>query len=316
MLYFIMRHKLASITLLFFFVLIQCHAQIDSAAVNDSTLYPYLLIDEKGFHPHELINYKRQLEMDKELDIAFYKERKRFCYTACDAYSQGFIYRSLNLPVDTKLLRQLLLCSENDTIEEEAYNLILEPCNNIKNAENDNHIRVFTLDEAQKDSSILFVRTDGDNDPRRTGYLGGFLVFRKDKTQYHLTDVGFGELVGFDVLKSGRLQPLIWVFPKNASNAIQNAEIRLEWDGEHLKANEVTLLQQVNPLGFYINFSTNDIKKHKKYKRLRKLCINEEHEIQKGVKIHWKHNSFSLSNRMLKNVDYRDFWNDKGFKID
>jgi hypothetical protein len=258
MLYFIMRHKLASITLPFFFVLIQCHAQIDSAAVNDSTLYPYLLIDEKGFHPHELINYKRQLEMDKELDTAFYKERKRFCYTACDAYSQGFIYRSLNLSVDTKLLRQLLLCSENDTIEEEAYNLILEPCNKIKNEINDNGIQVFTLDEAQKDSSILFVRTVGDNDPRETGYLGVFLVFRKNKTQYDLTDVGFGALVGFDVLKSGRLQPLIWASPKKAPINIQNAEIRLEWNGEHLKANEVTLLQQDNPSGFDTNIYTND----------------------------------------------------------
>ena len=131
-------------------------------------------------------------------------------------------------------------------------------------------------------------------------------MFKKNKMQYHLTDIGFGKLVGFDVLKSGWLQPIIWILAKNQSyanpkqaeaykkRAPNHLEIRLEWNGEHLKANEVTLLQESYYDGDHDYFSTNDLKKHKKYRRLRKFYISEEHEIQKGVKIHWQYNSLSL----------------------
>lgn len=308
-----MKVKIKLIALFFSAVFSQSYAQRDSISKEYESASEYDVTN-----PYLMKRLKRHWEIDSELDTSRYVKRKRFQYVFDLSRRFECNFNEHKIDVDTFLLKQLLLCRQNDTIDEFAYYMWLDPC--IYTTYEDD-IHVFTLDTEQKDSSVILVTLcDGDSEPRFGYNLGTFLVFKKEKAKYKLTDVGFGKISALDFDKQGRVQPLVCVYPKEG-NPFDILEVRLAWDGKHLIENQITGGTYNDSEGEDHTFSSAELKKEGRYEPLANEYIHGKADILRGVKIHWRYNSYSLYQK--KNATdpeekkaYRKLKWTRGFRID
>jgi hypothetical protein len=266
----------------------------------------------------EAINSRPQTDIDADIDTSLFKKRFRLICTSKSIFDLGNnVIEGLDKSlVNVNLLRQLLLCKVNDSIEEYAYHMPLENCNHVNL-----DLRIFTLDKDQKDSSVLLVYiNEGDTyEEKITFDAGVFLVFNKQGNSYKIKDIGFRRLAAFDCDKNNKLYPIFfgWSNLGDRDKMTGWGETRLKWDGNHLVAHEVVMLREDWD---YMNFLTPKTIKENKFYR---TCANRflgSSEIQKGVKIHWREGSRSL--KLRNDPKYRGekffrdtIWN-RGFKID
>jgi hypothetical protein len=266
----------------------------------------------------EAINSRPQTDIDADIDTSLFKKRFRLICTSKSIFDLGNnIIEGLDKSlVNVNLLRQLLLCKVNDSIEEYAYHMPLENCNHVNL-----DLRIFTLDKDQKDSSVLLVYiNEGDTyEEKITFDAGVFLVFNKQGNSYKIKDIGFRRLAAFDCDKNNKLYPIFfgWSNLGDRDKMTGWGETRLKWDGNHLVAHEVVMLRED---WNYMNFLTpKTIKKNKFYKSCANRFLGGS-EIQKGVKIHWREGSRSLKLRNNSKCTRRNFFRDtiwtRGFKID
>jgi hypothetical protein len=251
-----------------------------------------------------------QLEIDADLDTQFFQKRIRFGYSLDDLWSCNPDFLDTSL-VDKRLMRKLLLCKDNDSKDEIAYHMHLELCNLMQ----DNKIRIFTLDKAQKDSSILLVSIEHGDDYDNTHHIGTgvFLVFKKVNTEYKITDVGFGNIIALDIDKQDKIYPIIYGhtylnlgYDSNPSHI----EVRMKWEGKHFSTHEVVSFGTRG-------LSASVIKKNKEYSSLAEKVVSQSEDWQKGVKIHYFFRSHIRELRKEpRGKFYRDSIWTRGFKID
>ncbi len=307
--------------------LVSCFAQQDSLKIKKNK---GRFIDTQDKN----IDKKTYLKIDAEIDTSLYIERKRCIYPFSPMLRYSCNYNYLgNPPINQVLLNQLQLCTFNnpDTSDEFAYHLRLKNCDDIEN----NDIRIFTFDKDQKDSSLLLVTIcEGDlsNGRRLSDSWGAFLVFKREKVAYQLTDIGFGKIVAFDFDKYNRMHPIVYGETENAKRVAYDemkpqtvvfAEVRLSWDGTHLKANEVVGAEFIGPNNSVENtiLSISEMKKRKLYNSVKRRYAKKRDDILRGVKIHWRYRSYTLMKRKTdkhhKNDEYYESekWKN-GFKID
>jgi hypothetical protein len=228
--------------------------------------------------------------LDSHLDTSLYKERIRLLMALDCGDNNLCDYHFSENKLDKGLLKKLNLCKINDTNDVYAYYLLLEECDYVCSDE----MRVFTLDKAQKDSSVLLVAIcEGDQDPRNSSQ-GLCLVFMRQEGNYNLTDIVFGKLTAFDVDKNDRLHPIFWgygerFYPEKKSDEPYSLEVQMGWDGKHLKSNEIVGVDfsDSNTL------STKDMKSQGIYNRLSKKYIGLGADMVKGRKIHWIFRSYA-----------------------
>lgn len=263
------------------------------------------------------------LKIDSQLDTNEYRERKRFinAFDYNDKYNCKYDFGSSLL--NKSLIKELGLCTNSKDIQVN-YHLILNICEKIT----DEDFHIFTFDKEQKDSSVLFIAIcEGDVPVEKVSgtTLGTFLVFKKQKSSYQLTDIGFGKLVAFDFDKNNRIQPIIFGESKdyNYPNYIEkngspnHLEIRMAWNGEHLQANEIISAEFPEKDMFEQIFSINEMKKRELYTPIRQAYIGQADDILNNVKIHWRFRSWSLKYKQEPNAieQHKKKWT-KGFKIE
>ncbi|MEO0041522.1 MAG: hypothetical protein RL329_970 [Bacteroidota bacterium] len=187
-------------------------------------------------------------------------------------------------PLNKPLLKTLGSCNIPRT--KSPYSLLQKIC---MDAVPDN-VALFTLDFAQKDSSVLIVSSclgDWIGTKGESTNYGIVFCFKQSNSKYELQDIILGRLGGFDVAKNNQLMPLIIgrTLGEYDSQVPEMVETRFRWNGNHLQADALIsahISRSSDPV-----LTVADLKKKGLYDHLQKMYVANDTIIDQTVGIHY-----------------------------